>query len=151
MAGYGKAKVAKLLADPGIIRNKLKIAAAVQNARSYLAVQTEFSSFDAYVWRFVGGGPKVNSWKQHRQVPASTSESDALSKDLKGRGFKFVGTTICYAFMQAVGMVDDHLVACFRHSPAPLKPAILLLLKCVSILCEEEHGGSSRRVGERRF
>ncbi|HLN33483.1 MAG TPA: DNA-3-methyladenine glycosylase I [Gemmataceae bacterium] len=117
VAGYGKAKVAKLLADPGIIRNKLKIAAAVQNARSYLAVQTEFSSFDAYVWRFVGGGPKVNSWKQHRQVPASTSESDALSKDLKGRGFKFVGTTICYAFMQAVGMVDDHLVACFRHSP----------------------------------
>jgi len=116
VAGYGKAKLAKLLADPGIIRNRLKVAAAVQNAKSYLAVQSEFGSFDAYVWAFVGGKPKVNLWKQPGHVPASTSESDALSKDLKKRGFKFVGTTICYAFMQAVGLVDDHLVSCFRHS-----------------------------------
>ena len=97
--------------NEGIVRNRLKIESAVTNARAFLAVQEEFGSFDAYVWRFVGGAPRVNSG---RRVPARTRESDALSKDLLGRGFKFVGSTICYAFMQAVGMVDDHAPGCFR-------------------------------------
>ena len=105
----------RLLADPGIVRNRLKVAAAVQNARSFLAVQEEFKTFDAYIWGFVGGRPKVNGWNVFDQVPARTAESDAMSKDLLRRGFKFVGSTICYAFMQAVGMVNDHTVDCFRY------------------------------------
>jgi DNA-3-methyladenine glycosylase I len=108
--------VTKLLADAGIVRNRLKIAAAIQNAKVFLAVQKEFGSFDAYTWRFVGGRPVRNAWKTLKQIPARTPESDAMSKDLFGRGFKFVGPTICYAFMQAVGMVNDHLVDCFRYS-----------------------------------
>jgi DNA-3-methyladenine glycosylase I len=105
-----------LLKDPGIIRNRLKIAATIGNARTFQQLQEEFGSFDAYIWQFVGGRPKRNAWKSHKQVPAQTAESDAMSKDLKKRGFRFVGSTICYAFMQATGMVNDHVVSCFRHS-----------------------------------
>ena len=115
VAGYGKTKVAALLADAGIIRNRAKIAAAIGNARAFLTVQAEFGSFDAYVWRFVGGQPQVNKWRNLSQIPAETEESRALSKDLKARGFRFVGPTICYAFMQATGLVQDHLVSCFRY------------------------------------
>lgn len=117
VARYDEAKVAKLLADPGIVRNRLKIAAAVQNAKAFLAVQKEFGSFDCYIWQFVDGTPIQNRWTEFRQVPPRTPESDAMSKDLLKRGFKFVGSTICYAFMQAVGMVNDHLVGCPRHRP----------------------------------
>ncbi len=116
IARYGEERIAALLADPGIVRNRLKVAAAVQNARAFLAVQREFGSFDAYIWRFVNGRPIGNSWQTLSQIPARTPESDAMSKDLLRRDFKFVGSTICYAFMQAVGMVNDHLVDCFRHS-----------------------------------
>ena len=98
------------------MRNRLKIAAAIRNAEAFLAVQKEFGSFDAYIWRFVGGQPTRNAWQTAKEVPARTPESDAMSKDLLRRGFKFVGPTICYAFMQAVGMVNDHLVSCFRYS-----------------------------------
>jgi DNA-3-methyladenine glycosylase I len=115
VARYGDRKVARLLADPGIIRNRLKIAAAVRNARAFLAVQREHGSFDAYVWAFVGGSPIRNRWRAPDDVPARTAESDALSRDLSRRGFSFVGSTICYAFMQAVGMVNDHLLDCFRY------------------------------------
>jgi DNA-3-methyladenine glycosylase I len=104
---------AALLNNPGIIRNRLKIEAAVTNAQKFLAVQEEYGSFDRYVWHFVGGRPKVNRWKRQSQVPATTRESDALSKDLKGRGFRFVGSTIVYAYMQAAGLVDDHTLDCF--------------------------------------
>src|SRR5262249_50266384 len=99
----------------GIIRNRLKIAATINNARAFLSVQKEFGTFDAYIWTFVGGTPKQNIWNRHQKVPAKTPESDAMSKDLKKRGFRFVGSTICYAFMQAVGMVNDHLTSCFRY------------------------------------
>lgn len=116
VAGYDKRKIAQLLKDPGIVRNRLKIASAVKNAQALLRVREEFESFDRYVWQFVEGRPLVNSWKSHRQVPPRTTESDAMSKALKKRGFSFVGSTICYAFMQAVGMVDDHVVRCFRHA-----------------------------------
>lgn len=115
VARYGKSKVQALLKDAGIIRNRMKIAAAIGNARAFLKVQEEFGTFDAYIWRFVGGRPKQNAWKTLQQVPAKTAESDALSKDLKKRGFAFVGSTICYAHMQATGMVNDHLVNCFRY------------------------------------
>jgi len=114
IAKYDKAKVAKLLADAGIVRNRLKIAATIQNARAFLEVQKEFGSFDRYIWQFVGGKPKINQWKNLKEIPPKTAESDALSKDLKKRGFSFVGSTICYAFMQAVGMVNDHVARCFR-------------------------------------
>jgi DNA-3-methyladenine glycosylase I len=114
IAKYDRAKVKSLLSDPGIVRNKLKIASAVQNAEAVLRVQQEFGTFDRYIWQFVGGQPKVNAWKV-RKVPARTPESDAMSKDLKRRGFNFVGSTICYAFMQAVGMVNDHAPQCFRY------------------------------------
>ena len=113
---YDARKLKKLLADPGIVRNRLKIAAAVQNAKAFLAVQKEFDSFDAYVWRFVRGRPLRNAWRALNRIPARTPESDAMSKALLERGFKFVGPTICYAFMQAVGMVNDHVVSCFRYS-----------------------------------
>jgi len=119
VARYNARKVRTLLADPGIVRNRLKLAAAIQNAKAFLAVQKEFGSFDAYIWRFVGGQPRRNAWQALKQVPARTPESDAMSKDLLRRGFKFVGPTICYAFMQAVGMVNDHLVTCFRYSEIP--------------------------------
>ncbi|MBW8864701.1 MAG: DNA-3-methyladenine glycosylase I [Verrucomicrobia bacterium] len=115
IARYSDKKVAALLADPGIIRNRLKIAATIQNAKMFLNVREEFGSFDAYLWRFVDGKPIVNRRKNMQQVPARTEVSDALSKDLLKRGFKFVGSTICYANMQAIGMVNDHLVTCFRH------------------------------------
>jgi DNA-3-methyladenine glycosylase I len=116
VARYDKRKVARLLADPGIVRNRLKIASAIQNAKAFLAVQEEFDSFDAYIWRFVDGVTRVNRWRSLGRVPARTLQSDAMSKDLKTRGFSFVGSTICYAFMQAAGMVNDHLTYCFRHA-----------------------------------
>jgi DNA-3-methyladenine glycosylase I len=115
VAKYNDRKVQQLLNNPGIVRNRLKVAAAVQNARSFLAVQEEFGSFDRYIWQFVGGQPKQNSWRAPAQLPARTKESDAMSKDLLQRGFKFVGSTICYAYMQAVGMVNDHATDCFRY------------------------------------
>jgi DNA-3-methyladenine glycosylase I len=105
-----------LLANPGIVRNRLKIEATISNARAFLEVQKEFGSFDAYIWQFVGGKPIQNRWKSLKDLPAKTPESDLMSKDLKRRGFRFVGSTICYAYMQAVGMVNDHVVTCFRHS-----------------------------------
>jgi DNA-3-methyladenine glycosylase I len=114
VARYDKAKIKKLLQDPAIVRNRLKVESAVINARAFLAVQKEFGSFDAYIWRFTGGKPIQNSWKAMKEVPASTRESDAMSKDLKSRGFKFVGSTIMYAHMQATGMVNDHTVNCLR-------------------------------------
>jgi DNA-3-methyladenine glycosylase I len=116
VARYDKRKMGSLLKDAGIIRNRLKIQATIVNARAFLRVQEEFGTFDAYVWRFVGGLPKQNAWKTHKRVPATTAESDAISKDLQKRGFRFVGSTICYALMQATGMVNDHLVSCFRYS-----------------------------------
>jgi DNA-3-methyladenine glycosylase I len=115
VAGYDRRKTAQLLKNPGIVRNRLKVASAVRNAQALLRVQEEFGSFDRYVWQFVDGRPRVNSWKSGSQVPARTPESDAMSKALKKRGFNFVGSTICYAFMQAVGMVNDHSVQCFRR------------------------------------
>jgi DNA-3-methyladenine glycosylase I len=115
VAAYDRRKMQRLLKDPGIVRNRLKISSAVGNAKAFLRVAEQFGSFDRYIWRFVDGAPRVNSRKSPRQVPAKTAESDAMSKDLKARGFNFVGSTICYAFMQAVGMVNDHLVRCFRY------------------------------------
>jgi len=114
VARYTARKVARLLRDPGIIRNRLKVGSAVVNARAFLKVQEEFGSFDAYVWRFVGGRPRVNRWTELREIPAKTAESDALSRDLVARGFRFVGPTIIYAHMQATGMVNDHTTGCFR-------------------------------------
>jgi len=115
VARYEKRKIAQLLRDPGIVRNRLKIASAVRNARALLRVQEEFGSFDRYIWQFVNGRQQVNLRNARNPVPASTAKSDTMSKDLKKRGFNFVGSTICYAFMQAVGMVDDHVEQCFRH------------------------------------
>jgi DNA-3-methyladenine glycosylase I len=114
VARYDARKVAQLLENPGIVRNRLKVAAAVQNAKAFLEVQDEFDGFDPYIWRFVDGHPKQNRWKTPGEVPAKTAQSDAMSKDLAKRGFKFVGSTICYAYMQATGMVNDHLHGCFR-------------------------------------
>lgn len=116
MARYDQDKVSALLADPGIIRNRAKIAAAIQNARAFLAVQEEFGTFDRYIWRFVGGRPRINAWPTLAALPAQTAESEAMSKDLKRRGFAFVGPTICYAFMQSAGMVNDHTTDCFRYA-----------------------------------
>jgi DNA-3-methyladenine glycosylase I len=115
VAGYGKRKLTSLLGDAGIIRNRLKLEAAITNAKLFLATQQEFGSFGKYIWEFVDGKPLVNSWKTAKQVPATTAHSDRMSKDLKRRGFKFIGSTICYAFMQATGMVNDHLTTCFRY------------------------------------
>ncbi|HEX8289511.1 MAG TPA: DNA-3-methyladenine glycosylase I [Pyrinomonadaceae bacterium] len=115
IAAYDETKCAELLLDEGIIRNRLKIASTVQNARGFLKIKDEFDSFDSYIWRFVNGKPIVSSWRDLSRVPAKTSVSDALSKDLKKRGFNFVGSTIMYAFMQACGLVNDHLVSCFRY------------------------------------
>lgn len=123
IAAYGKKKQVSLLNDAGIVRNRLKIESAIGNAKAFLAVQDEVGSFDEYIWSFVEGKSKQNHWKAMGDVPARTSESDAMSKDLKRRGFRFVGSTICYAFMQAVGMVNDHLVECFRYTELqPKKP-----------------------------
>jgi DNA-3-methyladenine glycosylase I len=119
IARYDKSKIQKLLSNPGIIRNRLKISAAIGNARAYLAVRKEFGSFDNYVWSFVGGKPIRNTWRLGQRLPCTSPESDALSKDLRKRGFRFVGSTICYSFMQAVGMVNDHTVECqFRNKAA---------------------------------
>ena len=115
MARYSEKKIEQLLQDPGIVRNKLKVTSAVTNAQAFLKLKDEGRSFDDYLWQFVGGKTIQNNWSGLKQLPASTPESDAMSKDLKKRGFKFVGSTICYAFMQAVGMVNDHVVTCFRH------------------------------------
>ena len=115
VARFSAKKTAALLLDAGIVRNRLKIQSAVINAKAFLSVQEDFGSFDAYIWTFVGGKPKQNRWASMKNVPAQTAESDAMSVDLKKRGFKFVGSTICYAFMQATGMVNDHLLNCFRH------------------------------------
>jgi DNA-3-methyladenine glycosylase I len=116
VASYGQKKRRSLLTDAGIVRNRLKIEAAIQNAKAFLAVQQEMGTFQEYVWGFVGHQPRQNTWRSFTEVPARTPESDALSVDLRRRGFKFVGSTICYAFMQAVGMVNDHVIACFRHA-----------------------------------
>jgi DNA-3-methyladenine glycosylase I len=115
VARFDRRKVASLLKDPGIIRNRLKIASTISNAKAFLQIQKEFGSFDKYVWSFVNHRPLQNAWKTYDRLPAHTKESDAMSKDLKKRGFRFVGSTICYAFMQAVGMVNDHSVDCYRH------------------------------------
>ncbi len=115
VARYDEQKIAQLLSDPGIVRNRLKVRASVENARAFLKIQEEFGSFDAFIWQFVDGKPRQNRWKSLSEIPARTPESDAMSKELKRRGFKFVGSTICYAFMQAAGMVNDHVVDCFRY------------------------------------
>jgi len=115
MARYREARIRKLLADPGIVRNRLKIESAVRNARGFLQIQRELGSFDDYVWSFVGGKTIQNRWRTLGEIPPHTAESDAMSSDLKKRGFNFVGSTICYAFMQAAGLVNDHVVGCFRH------------------------------------
>jgi DNA-3-methyladenine glycosylase I len=115
VAKFSPARVERLLQDPGLVRNRLKLAGAVKNAKAFLAVQREFGSFDSFIWRFVGGSPKQNRWRTMKEVPATSAESEAMSKELKRRGFTFVGSTICYAFMQAVGMVNDHHVGCARH------------------------------------
>ena len=115
IAGYGKTETERLLADPGIIRNRLKVESTISNARAFIEIQHEFGSFDAYIWQFTDGKPVVNRWKTVQHIPASTEISDAMAKDLKKRGFRFVGSTICYAFMQATGMVNDHTVDCFRY------------------------------------
>ena len=116
VASYSDEKINTLLANPGIVRNRLKVHAAVNNARAFLQVQQDFGSFDHYIWRFVDGQPQRNAWKTAADIPVTTQASDLMSQDLKKRGFKFVGSTICYAYMQATGMVNDHLVDCFRHA-----------------------------------
>ena len=116
VSAYRSRKVTALLSDEGIVRNRLKIASAIQNAKAFLAVREEFGSFDRYIWQFTGGSPIRNAFRSTKDVPARTDESDAMSKDLRKRGFGFVGSTICYAFMQATGMVNDHVVSCFRYS-----------------------------------
>jgi len=121
IARYDARKKKSLLADPGIVRNRLKIDSTIDNARAFLEVQDEFGSFDQFIWRFVDGEPIRNQWAAPKEIPASTKESDAMSKDLKKRGFRFVGSTICYAFMQATGMVNDHTVDCFRYRAAGKK------------------------------
>ena len=117
IARYDARQIEMLLQDPGIVRNRLKVNGFVKNARAYLELRDEFGTFDKYIWSFVGGRPRVNAWTSIREIPAHTSESDAMSKDLKKRGMTFVGSTICYAFMQACGMVNDHEVGCFRYKP----------------------------------
>lgn len=115
VAAFDEGKVEALLANPGIVRNRRKVAAAIQNAQAFLQVQAEFGSFDSYIWQFIGGQPRQNRWRSLAEIPAQTPESQVMSKDLRQRGFNFVGPTICYAFMQAVGMVNDHVVDCFRY------------------------------------
>jgi DNA-3-methyladenine glycosylase I len=122
VAGYRARDVRRLLGDPGIVRNRLKIESTIDNARAFLDVREAFGTFDAYIWQFVEGKPVRNAWKSLRQIPARTTQSDAMSKDLKKRGFRFVGSTICYAFMQATGMVNDHTVGCFRYGVRAARP-----------------------------
>lgn len=125
VARFDARRVERLLADPGIVRNRLKVAAAVKNAGLFLEIQREFGSFDQFIWQFVGGKPKKNAWRNAARVPSRTAESDAMSRELLRRGFRFTGSTICYAFMQAVGMVNDHLTSCFRYrqlTPAARQP-----------------------------
>lgn len=122
VARYGPEKIEALLSDPGIIRNRLKVVSAVENAKAFLRVQEEFGSFARYLWRFVGGSPRINAWRSSSEAPATSPESDRLSRDLKKRGFSFVGSTICYAYMQAVGMVNDHEVTCFRYQELGGRP-----------------------------
>jgi DNA-3-methyladenine glycosylase I len=148
VARYDARKVRKLLADPGIVRNRLKIAAAIQNAKAFLAVQKDFTSFDAYIWGFVGGQPVRNAWESLKQLPARTPASDAMSRDLRKRGFKFVGPTICYAFMQAVGMVNDHLVSCFRHGE--IGASSISQLTAAGRSCAYRGGGPTRTPGAGR-
>jgi len=116
IARYNKRKITSLLNNPGIVRNRLKVQSAVTNARAFLEIQAEFGSFDAFIWQFVNGTPIRNRWKCLKEIPATSPESDTMSKDLKKRGFKFVGSTICYAFMQSIGMINDHLIHCFRYT-----------------------------------
>jgi len=116
IARYNQRKITSLLNNPGIVRNRLKVKSAVTNAQAFLDIQAEFSSFDTYIWQFVNGSPIRNRWKNLKEIPATSPESDAMSKDLKKRGFKFVGSTICYAFMQSAGLVNDHLTCCFRYT-----------------------------------
>jgi len=116
VVGYDDAKVSALLADPGIVRNRLKVESAIRNAKAFLEVQEEFGSFNTFIWGFVNGEPIINSWKVMSEIPAKTPESEAMNKELKQRGFNFVGPTICYAFMQSIGMVNDHVVDCFRYA-----------------------------------
>lgn len=123
VARFDARRVQRLLANPGIVRNTLKISSAIQNARAFLKVQDEFGSFDAFVWGLVGGKPKKNAWRNMKQLPATSTESEAMSKELLRRGFRFVGPTICYAFMQAVGMVNDHLVGCYRYRQVSQAPS----------------------------
>jgi DNA-3-methyladenine glycosylase I len=137
IAGYGAREVLRLLRDTGIVRNRLKIAAAIGNAKAFLIVRKEFGSFDAYLWQFVGGNPIQNRWRCMADVPARTTESDSMSRDLQRRGFKFVGSTICYALMQAVGMVNDHLVTCPRH-------------KEVAVDSDSSHRPRGRSIKERK-
>ncbi len=124
VARFTSKRVDRLLADPGIVRHRGKIESTVSNAKAFLEVQREFGSFDRYAWRFVGGSPRANQWPTLRDIPARTTESDALSKDLKRRGFRFVGSTICYAFMQAVGLVNDHVIDCFRYGELTVSHSI---------------------------
>ncbi len=124
VARFTEARQQKLMQDPGIVRNRLKIAATVDNARAFLKVRKEFGSFDRYIWQFVGGRPLVNRRRARRDIPAKTAEAEAMSRDLKKRGFRFVGPTICYAYMQAVGMVNDHTMDCFRHKPLSGRPKV---------------------------
>jgi DNA-3-methyladenine glycosylase I len=119
VARFDARRIRKLMADPGLVRNRLKMSAAVNNAKAFLIVQDEFGSFDSFIWQFVGGKPMRNAWRTTKQLPANSPESDAMSKELVGRGFQFAGTTICYAFMQAVGMVNDHVIGCYRYSQIP--------------------------------
>jgi DNA-3-methyladenine glycosylase I len=130
VARYDRRRIERLLRDPGIVRNKLKIGSAVGNAKAFLQVQKEFGTFDVYIWQFVGGKPRLNSPRSMKEVPARTPESDAMSEDLKKRGFKFVGSTICYAFMQAVGMVNDHVVDCFRYQARPVAADAFVRPRC---------------------
>jgi DNA-3-methyladenine glycosylase I len=141
VAGYGAAKIRSLLADPGIVRNRLKVRGTVQNAQAFLALRAELGSFDRFVWDFVGGAPRQNAWPSLRDVPPSTPESDALSRALRDRGFTFVGSTICYAFMQAAGLVNDHVLDCFRH------PEVARLRARGG--APEPHGGPPRTRRER--
>ena len=122
VARYDGRKVRSLLGDPGIIRNRLKVQAAIANARAFLGVEREFGSFDAFIWRFVGGKPRVNRWRSLSEIPATTPESEEMSRELLSRGFRFVGPTICYAHMQAIGMVNDHVVSCFRYRELSGRP-----------------------------
>lgn len=141
VARYGSRKQQSLVGNAGIVRNRLKIESSIDNARAFLTVQKEFGSFDRYIWSFVGGRQIQNAWKSLKEVPARTAESDAMSKDLKKRGFRFVGSTICYAFMQAVGMVNDHLVGCHRHSeirPHPSKSQRRIVASNGALISREE-------------